>query len=440
MTKESAEADDVCSWYRSKLPGSGKIYAGKNDMHSVIVSDYGYVSGGAAQVALKSAQALADCGVKVTFACALGPPCPELLRPGITVRCLEASNIWAVRERWRAASQGIWNIAARRWLGRLLAECDRRDTVVHLHQWTKAFSPSVLAAVAASGLPFVVTAHDYFLSCPNGAYFVYPEMRPCGLRPMSPACWATDCDSRSRSHKMIRLLRQLATNAAVRRRTGTLNVIHVSRRAADVARPLLPSSTRHWVLLNPVEEAVGPRVMAERNRAVVCIGRITVEKGCVVLAKAAARAGVPLVMMGEGPALEQVKRANPNVQIRPWGDRKAVDRCLAEARVLALPSLWYESGGLVVREAMARGVPAIVTAISGAAEVVGDTHGMVVPPGDVDALAEALRRLRDDALVRRMSERAFGFMSNGPQRPAAHADGLLNIYRSVLAETLARAA
>jgi glycosyltransferase involved in cell wall biosynthesis len=409
-------------------------------MHSVIVSDYGYISGGAAQVAVKSAQALADCGVQVTFACALGPPCPELHRPGITVQCLDASNIWAVRQRWRAASQGIWNAAARRWLGRLLADFDRRDTVVHVHQWTKAFSPSVLAAVAASGLPFVVTAHDYFLSCPNGAYFVYPKLRPCDLRPMSAACWAADCDSRSRGHKAIRLLRQIATGAAVNRGTGELNVIHVSRRAADVARPLLPALTRHWVLPNPVDETVGPRVMAEHNRAVVCIGRITVEKGCVVLAAAAARAGVPLVMMGEGPALEQVRQANPDVEIRPWGDRLAVDRCMAEARVIALPSLWHETGGLVVREAMARGIPAIVTTISGAAESVGDTHGLLVPPGDVNTLAEALRRLRDDALVRQMSERAFDAMNSGPHGPAAHADGLLNIYRSVLAETLATAA
>ena len=409
-------------------------------MHIVIVSDYGYVSGGAAQVAVKSACALAERGVRVTFACALGPPSPELNRPGITVHCLGASNIWAVRQRWRAAAQGIWNTAASQWLKTLLHGCDADETVVHMHQWTKAFSPSVLAVATTCGLPFVVTLHDYFLSCPNGAYFVYPKQRPCSVKPMSAACWATDCDARSVTHKAVRLLRQIATGAAVRRRSHPLHVIHVSRRAADVARPLLPPSTRHWTLQNPVTEAVGPRITAEHNRAVVCVGRVTVEKGCVVLAKAAARAGVPLIVMGEGPALEQVRQAKPDVDVRPWGDRAAVDRCFADARVLALPSLWYETGGLVVREAIARGVPAIVTTISGASDVVGSAHGLLVPPGDVDALANALRRLRDDALVRRLSEQAYRTMSTGPQRPAAHADGLLNIYRSILAERLAGAA
>ncbi|HEX2797183.1 MAG TPA: glycosyltransferase, partial [Immundisolibacter sp.] len=242
------------------------------------------------------------------------------------------------------------------------------------------------------------------------------------------------------SHKAVRLLRQVATDAAVRRRSSPLHVIHVSRRAADAARPLLPPSTRHWILQNPVNEAVGPRITAERNDAIVCVGRVTVEKGCVVLARAAALARMPLVLMGEGPALELVRQANPDVHIRPWGDRAAVDRCFADARVVALPSLWYETGGLVVREAMARGVPAIVTTISGAADVVGDAHGLLVPPGDVDALTNALHRLRDDGLVRRLSEQAYRTMGSDPQRPAAHTDGLISIYRSILAEHPARAA
>src|SRR3546814_355534 len=69
-----------------------------------------------------------------------------------------------------------------------LATVDRRETVVHFHQWTKAFSPSVFAAVADRGIPAVVSMHDYFLACPNGAYFNFPRNAPCSLRPLSPAC------------------------------------------------------------------------------------------------------------------------------------------------------------------------------------------------------------------------------------------------------------
>jgi glycosyltransferase involved in cell wall biosynthesis len=402
-------------------------------MHIVIVSDYGYISGGAAQVAIRSAIALAEAGTQVTFACALGPPTAELDRPGITVRCADASNIWAVRPAWRAAAQGIWNDAAGRWLSALLAACDPDSCVVHLHQWTKAFSPSVLAAAADSGLSVVVTLHDYFLTCPNGAYFNYPRARPCTVQPMSTACWASNCDSRSRAHKGVRLLRQMTTGAAVRQWPHPLNLIHVSQRAAEVARPLLPSAIRDWVLPNPVEPVTRPRVAAERNRPVVYIGRITREKGCVVLARAAAAAGVPLLLMGEGPALDEVRDANPQAEIRSWGNRAAVEQCFGEARVLALPSLWYETGGLVVHEALAHGVPGIVTDISGARDIVGNSHGRVVPPGDVEALAAALRELEDDVVLRQLSEQAYRDTRSGPHIPAAHASGLLDIYSEVVA-------
>jgi glycosyltransferase involved in cell wall biosynthesis len=402
-------------------------------MRVILVCDFGSVTGGAARVAISEARALAERGVDVVFACALAPVSSELDHPRIRVRCLGADHIWAIGSRWRAAIHGIWNAAAGHWLHALLRECRDNATLVHFHQWTKAFSPSVLAAGTASGLPVVVTLHDYFLRCPNGAYFVYPRQQPCQLQPLSARCWAADCDSRSRAHKAVRLVRQLATNAAV---AGghPLNLIHVSERAATVAHPLLARAARQWVLPNPIEIPSGDRVPAERNRAIVYLGRITPEKGCVLLAQAAALAGVPLLAMGAGPALEAMRTANPDMEVRPWGDQAAVAGCLAQARALALPSLWYETGGMVTQEALARGVPAVVTTTSGAAEILGDDRGLLVPPGDVQALAAALHRLNDDALVRRLSENAYRFMGTGPHQPAVHAERLLDIYRTLLTD------
>jgi glycosyltransferase involved in cell wall biosynthesis len=74
-------------------------------------------------------------------------------------------------------------------------------------------------------------------------------------------------------------------------------------------------------------------------------------------------------------------------------------RLLDDADILCAPSLGGESFGLVLVEAMAAGVPVIASAIPGYADVVGDA-GVMVPPGDVPALATALRRLADDALLR----------------------------------------
>jgi hypothetical protein len=52
-------------------------------MHIVVVSDFAHVNGGAAQVAIGSARALAAAGTRVSFACAVPPVDPGLERAGV---------------------------------------------------------------------------------------------------------------------------------------------------------------------------------------------------------------------------------------------------------------------------------------------------------------------------------------------------------------------
>jgi glycosyltransferase involved in cell wall biosynthesis len=370
----------------------------------------------------------------VSFACAVPPVDPGLERAGVAVHCLGTSNVWAERSPLRAARRAIWDGTARRWLTALLRGFDPAGTLVHFHQWTKAFSPSVLMVPEHTGHAWAVTAHDYFLVCPNGAYFVFPRLEPCRVRPLSAACMLRACDSRSSAHKTVRVARQFGMRRALARRRRPLEVIHVSASAARVARPLLPADTHHHVIANPCAMELGDRVSAEFNEAVVYIGRLTPEKGCIVLAHAAAEAGVPLLMLGEGPAQAAIRAANPAVTLLPWGGREEVDACLRRARALVLPSLWYETGGLVAQEAAARGVPVIVSDRCGAGDWVRHAQtGLVVKGGDLASLAQALSTLRDDALVQRMSFNIHAEFLSGPHRVEVHAAALLECYAGILA-------
>jgi len=98
------------------------------------------------------------------------------------------------------------------------------------------------------------------------------------------------------------------------------------------------------------------------------------------------------------------------------GFRGDVASLLQEIDVLALPSLW-EGFGLVLLEAMAAGRPVVASAVGPIPEVVVDGEtGLLVPPGDSGALAEALVLvLQDGALAARLGragrarvERCFG--------------------------------
>jgi glycosyltransferase involved in cell wall biosynthesis len=107
------------------------------------------------------------------------------------------------------------------------------------------------------------------------------------------------------------------------------------------------------------------------------------------------------------------------------------------ADVLVMPSLptptFREPWGLVVNEAMNQRVPVIASDAVGAAAgglVVDGRNGLVVPAGDVDALAGALRRLGDDASLRARLG-AAGAADVASYTPEAWADGVSGALASV---------
>lgn len=88
-------------------------------------------------------------------------------------------------------------------------------------------------------------------------------------------------------------------------------------------------------------------------------------------------------------------------RVRFVGERADVRRILAAADVACQPNLGPEPFGITFVEALFAGLPVVATRLGGAPEVVDDSCGILVPPEDPDALADALRRLVGDAELRR---------------------------------------
>jgi glycosyltransferase involved in cell wall biosynthesis len=85
-----------------------------------------------------------------------------------------------------------------------------------------------------------------------------------------------------------------------------------------------------------------------------------------------------------------------------------LDRLYDAADVFASPSL-FEGYGMVLAEAMARGLPLVASTGGAAAETVPSEAGLKVPPGDVAQLREALRRMiADSGLRRRFAQASWG--------------------------------
>jgi glycosyltransferase involved in cell wall biosynthesis len=158
-----------------------------------------------------------------------------------------------------------------------------------------------------------------------------------------------------------------------------------------------------------------------------------------VLLEAVKRSNMHVTLVGDGPLREQAE-ATGVCRVTGWISAADVEEELKSARCLVFPSLWYETYGLVVDEAAARGIPAIVSDISAAAERVEDgVTGWHVKAGDVDDLARRLSSISDDALVSLAGNAAYKkFWAHPPTRDE-HITGLISTYRDILERRLANA-
>jgi glycosyltransferase involved in cell wall biosynthesis len=145
-------------------------------------------------------------------------------------------------------------------------------------------------------------------------------------------------------------------------------------------------------------------------------GRLNSQKALEVALEALAAVDGPvLALAGDGPERERLERRAEELgldgRVRFLGSRTRPEvlELFAAADASLLSSSWENFPHTVV-EALAVGPPVVATAVGGVAEVVHDgENGLLVPAGDPEALARAIRRLlEEDGLKARLAEGAAG--------------------------------
>ncbi len=196
------------------------------------------------------------------------------------------------------------------------------------------------------------------------------------------------------------------TRVCLRALAGGRNVVLV---AGEGERP--PAPRMHWIFSTALSqgELAGIRPRLGRGLAdpprIVYVGRLSPEKGIATLVRAIGQlrregfAPLPATtLIGEGPeraALEQLAAelgCRQAISFAGQLDRAALSRRLLEADVCVQPSL-TEGYSKAWLDALAHGVPVLASAVGAAPAVIGSAgeRGWLVPPGNVPALAAAVR-------------------------------------------------
>ncbi len=400
----------------------------------VICIDHAAITGGQAKVAIDSAVGLKRHGHRPIVFAATGPIAPELEAAGVEVVCLGQSDLLGNASRVAAAVQGTWNFKAIDALRKLLADLPRENTIVHVHGWAKALSPSIAVPIRASGLPALYTIHEYFMFCPNGGFYNFPQGKTCHLTPLSAQCWMTNCDSRHYGHKLWRNTRLAIAKGIVDLPEVFADYIALSAFQKEIVGKYRPKTAEVHLVGNPIDADILRLKPDPASGDVIFVGRISREKGPFLFAEAARALGMIPTFVGDGPVAAELKALFPEARMLGWQSAAAVREAMRSARALVFPSLWYEGQPLTVLEAKALGTPVIVSdGCAGREDVEDGITGFWFKSGDTGDLARVLRLAMDDACITRLSAASTAAYWVDPPTLDRHIARLTSVYRAILA-------
>lgn len=283
-----------------------------------------------------------------------------------------------------------------------------RPDVAHVNLYLTQLSPFILHALER--VPTIYYAQWYRAICPVGTRQL-PNGQRCSL-PVGIACLKQGCIPR---HYWPRIMAQMAMNRAW---FGRFNrVTAISRIVAHRLKELGGPAIQQVGVVYPGTKLTLPRGEDDMalHPAIVFAGRLVPEKGIDVLIKAfaniyACHANSQLIILGNGPsrrALETiVDQLGLKSAVHFFGhiSQPQTTAVMRQAWCLCVPSLWEEPFGMIAAEAQMQGIPVIASMSGGLAEIIDDgTTGFLVPPGDIDALANRLHVLLSNrSLVVRM--------------------------------------
>lgn len=296
---------------------------------------------------------------------------------------------------------------------------------LHVREWTRLMD----SYVRSHGVPDVLHAH--------GAFWAGEAARRLSTRYGVPYV-VTEHSTRFERGLVGPWQRRLARTIFAQ----AARSIAVSRHHARVLEEQL-ALDRVDVVANVVDtELITPsqRPRCGNDFRFVSVGFLTSRKGMDLLIRAFAsafhgREGVGLDIGGDGEDREHLERLADELQVarqvRFLGalSREGVRDALAGADAFVLASR-AETFGVVVVEALASGMPVIATRCGGPEEFVTPETGIIIDPGSVDQLAQALTVMVEEAdsydphALRRYVSSKFG--------AKAVADDLLALYRTVL--------
>ena len=360
-------------------------------MRILLVNKYWYLRGGAERVAISTKELLEAAGHTVAV---FGMHHPD----NVCTSPYFIDYIDYTTLRWyaalRAGVKALYNREAKKKFAALVAEF--QPDVVHFHNIYHQLSFSLLDVIRRTGIPAVMTLHDYQMISSNYALFHHGAIAEeslggsyyRGFLKNNMEQWGESLIAMliayRRDWRHDSEVIGMYLSPSVFLKTKFVQAGWDESRITVVPNPL-------W----PIPTDIDNRSVEQSSAPVVFFGRLSPEKGLHILLDAAALTPqIPYELVGTGPMSAELqarieKEHLNNVTLVGFLKGEALFARLRAATLIVLPAIWYENAPQSIVEATALGQVVIATNIGGTAELL--PADLLCPPWRSDVLAERIR-------------------------------------------------
>ena len=321
---------------------------------------------------------------------------------------------------------------------------DFKPDIIHLNNFQRQLSASVVKAAEDKNVPMVFTAHDIQAICP-AISMLDSNGNICNecLKGKYKNCIKKSCVHNSKAKS---ILGAIENQYYKKHKVYSEKIFHIITPSEFYKTEFIKDGIdkEKITAIHNYIELEDYNMKTEDDNYILYFGRLAKEKGILYLLNAVSKAkkeinDIKLYIAGTGPEEKKIKeiikrnKLEQNVELLGFLNHNKVKEYVSKSSIVVVPSIWYENCPYSVLETQAIGKPIIGSNLGGIPELVKDNeNGMIYKYNDTDELANKILELyKNDELKKKFSKNAKEYAKNEYNKENYYKE-IMNIYKGVV--------
>lgn len=276
---------------------------------------------------------------------------------------------------------------------------DFKPDIVHLNNFQRQLSASIIEPIKRRNIPIVFTAHDMQAICPASAMLYNGKICEECIEKGYNSCIKKSCIKDSKLKSVLAVL-----ESKYYRKNKIYKKIDYIITPSEFIKGQLLKGRIQYNKIETIHNFVRskPRIEVNQDKEYAFFfGRLSIEKGILNLLNALKNIDSGnLLIAGDGPERENIEQyikennLENRVQLLGHLNQDEIRRYIQESKFVVVPSIWYENCPYSILETMEIGKPIIGSRIGGIPELIKENeNGFLYNYYDIDALSKYMKEL-----------------------------------------------